>query len=172
MIWAFLGVNGSLSSLCIEPEYRGRGLMKAVTRKLLRTSLVDSKVHRKAPSSHALVLIGSFQRPSCHPLICSGADVALRHVQSPPLRKLLVEFCLPRLSSFGTMVQRLHHNHTTHIGFRNLFACHHYQWVYFLNGLHLRHYFNFIIKNEHLATVGLGVSDFGYRIFGFRWFHE
>lgn len=32
--WAFLGVDCSLSSLHVEPEHRGKGLAKAVTRKL------------------------------------------------------------------------------------------------------------------------------------------
>ncbi|GME61216.1 hypothetical protein GTA08_BOTSDO02532 [Neofusicoccum parvum] len=34
--WAFLGVDGSLSGLHVEPEYRGRGLAKAMGRKLFR----------------------------------------------------------------------------------------------------------------------------------------
>ena len=38
--WAFLGVDGSLTSLHVEPEHRGRGLAKAVSRRLFR-SLAD-----------------------------------------------------------------------------------------------------------------------------------
>lgn len=34
--WAFLGTDGSLTSLHVEPQHRGRGLAKAVTRKLMR----------------------------------------------------------------------------------------------------------------------------------------
>ncbi|KAK8168658.1 hypothetical protein IWX90DRAFT_483320 [Phyllosticta citrichinensis] len=34
--WAFLGADGSLCSLHVEPEYRGYGLAKAVARKLFR----------------------------------------------------------------------------------------------------------------------------------------
>ncbi len=32
--WAFLGVDGSLTSLHVEPEHRGKGLAKAVARRL------------------------------------------------------------------------------------------------------------------------------------------
>ena len=38
--WAFLGVDGSLSSLHVEPAHRGRGLAKAVSRTLF-SGLVD-----------------------------------------------------------------------------------------------------------------------------------
>jgi ribosomal protein S18 acetylase RimI-like enzyme len=34
--WAFLGVDGSLTSLHTEPEYRGKGLAKVLTGKLFR----------------------------------------------------------------------------------------------------------------------------------------
>lgn len=34
--WAFLAVDGSLSSLHVEPEYRGKGLAKAMGRKIFR----------------------------------------------------------------------------------------------------------------------------------------
>ncbi|KAA6416197.1 MAG: Acyl- N-acyltransferase [Lasallia pustulata] len=35
--WGFWGVDGSLTSLYVEEEFRGRGLGKAVTARLLRT---------------------------------------------------------------------------------------------------------------------------------------
>ena len=38
--WAFLGVDGSLSSLHVEPAHRGQGLAKAVSRRLFQ-SLAD-----------------------------------------------------------------------------------------------------------------------------------
>ncbi|KAH7060571.1 hypothetical protein B0J12DRAFT_649330 [Macrophomina phaseolina] len=38
--WAFLAVDGSLSTLHVEPEYRGKGLAKAMGRKLFRDGLV------------------------------------------------------------------------------------------------------------------------------------
>lgn len=37
--WVFLGVEGNLSTLHVEPEYRGRGLAKAIGMKLLRESV-------------------------------------------------------------------------------------------------------------------------------------
>ena len=37
--WAFLGPDASLTSLHVEPEYRGRGLAKAVTNKLFTESM-------------------------------------------------------------------------------------------------------------------------------------
>jgi len=34
--WAFVGLDGSLTTLHVEPEYRGQGLAKALTTKLFR----------------------------------------------------------------------------------------------------------------------------------------
>jgi len=39
--WAFLGVDGSLTSLHVEPAHRGKGLAKAVSRKLLKQLAED-----------------------------------------------------------------------------------------------------------------------------------
>ncbi|EMR61475.1 putative gnat family protein [Eutypa lata UCREL1] len=39
--WAFLGPDSSLSSLHVEPQYRGKGLAKAVAVKILREHLKD-----------------------------------------------------------------------------------------------------------------------------------
>lgn len=40
--WAFIGVDGSLSSLHVEPEHRGRGLAKAVCGRLFEMLAEDS----------------------------------------------------------------------------------------------------------------------------------
>ncbi|KAL9077662.1 MAG: hypothetical protein Q9161_000034 [Pseudevernia consocians] len=40
--WAFLGVDGSLTSLHVEPEHRGRGLAKAVSRRLFQCLADDA----------------------------------------------------------------------------------------------------------------------------------
>ena len=37
--WTFLGVDSSLTTLHVEPEYRGKGLAKAVVRKAWRDHL-------------------------------------------------------------------------------------------------------------------------------------
>lgn len=37
--WAFLSLDGSLGNLHVEPEYRGRGLAKAMGRKLFREAV-------------------------------------------------------------------------------------------------------------------------------------
>lgn len=42
--WAFLGVDSSLSSLHVEPEYRGRGLAKKMAAKIWRGSLTSIRV--------------------------------------------------------------------------------------------------------------------------------
>lgn len=39
--WAFLGLDGSLSSLHVEPPHRGRGIAKAITRKLVENLALD-----------------------------------------------------------------------------------------------------------------------------------
>lgn len=39
--WAFLGVDGSLTSLYVEPEHRGRGLAKAASGRLLKGLVED-----------------------------------------------------------------------------------------------------------------------------------
>lgn len=39
--WAFLGVDCSLSSLHVEPQHRGKGLAKSVTRKLFEELAKD-----------------------------------------------------------------------------------------------------------------------------------
>lgn len=41
--WAYIGVDGSLSSLHVEPEHRGKGLAKAACRKLFRDLGVDPR---------------------------------------------------------------------------------------------------------------------------------
>lgn len=40
--WAFLGVDGSLTSLHVEPEHRGQGLAQAVSRRLFQTLADDA----------------------------------------------------------------------------------------------------------------------------------
>lgn len=61
--WAFLGVDASLTTLHVEPEYRGKGLAKAVTAKLWSTCLpvfLNPEGHEETLSetwAHADVLV-------------------------------------------------------------------------------------------------------------------
>ncbi|TKA78431.1 hypothetical protein B0A55_03062 [Friedmanniomyces simplex] len=58
--WAFVGLDGSLTTLHVEPEWRGKGLAKAMTTKLFREcmdGLWEEKVRRKW--AHGYVVVGN-----------------------------------------------------------------------------------------------------------------
>lgn len=62
--WAFLGVDGSLTSLHVEPEHRGRGLAKAVSRRLFRSLADDASAmgFRAADGAGDGVGVGGYGR--------------------------------------------------------------------------------------------------------------
>jgi ribosomal protein S18 acetylase RimI-like enzyme len=60
--WAFLGLDGSLSTLHVEPEHRGKGVAKLVASKLLRTYADGLAVDRDGDAwAHADVYDGNVQ---------------------------------------------------------------------------------------------------------------
>ncbi|KAF2013277.1 hypothetical protein BU24DRAFT_424282 [Aaosphaeria arxii CBS 175.79] len=60
--WTFLGLDGSLTTLHTEPEYRGMGLAKAVAAKIIREYAPELAVDEQGKAwSHADVYIGNVQ---------------------------------------------------------------------------------------------------------------
>ncbi|KAF2278210.1 uncharacterized protein EI97DRAFT_465565 [Westerdykella ornata] len=76
--WAFLGLDGSLTTLHTEPEYRGKGIAKAVAAKLFREFAPELAVDEKGVAwAHADVYIGNTQSESvCRSL---GGNPMWRH---------------------------------------------------------------------------------------------
>ncbi|KAK0898291.1 hypothetical protein LTR91_017615 [Friedmanniomyces endolithicus] len=67
--WAFVGLDGSLTTLHVEPEWRGRGLAKAMTTKLFRECMGgfwEESVRTKW--AHGYVVVGN--EASAH--MCKG----------------------------------------------------------------------------------------------------
>lgn len=57
--WGFIGLDGSLTTIHVEPEYRGKGLAKAITTKLFRDKMEvfhEEDVRRWA---HGIVIVGN-----------------------------------------------------------------------------------------------------------------
>lgn len=60
--WTFLGLDGSLTTLHTEPEYRGKGIAKAVAAKILRAYAVEQAVDDNGTAwGHADVYVGNVQ---------------------------------------------------------------------------------------------------------------
>lgn len=59
--WAFVGLDGSLTTLHVEPEYRGKGLAKAITAKLFREKMGAFKEPHGTPVkvAHSVVIVGN-----------------------------------------------------------------------------------------------------------------
>ena len=57
--WAFVGLDGSLTTLHVEEEYRGRGLAKAVTTKLLREKMGGFWEAGLKRWAHGYVVVGN-----------------------------------------------------------------------------------------------------------------
>jgi hypothetical protein len=76
--WAFLGLKGSLTTLHTEPEYRGRGLAKAVAARIMRQHAPGLAVDNEGNAwSHADVYVGNEQSESvCKSL---GGKALWRH---------------------------------------------------------------------------------------------
>ncbi|KAF2252765.1 hypothetical protein BU26DRAFT_515217 [Trematosphaeria pertusa] len=63
--WAFLGLDGSLTTLHTEPEYRGNGIAKAVAAKIFRDYAPDVAVDEEGNAwAHADVYVGNSQSES------------------------------------------------------------------------------------------------------------
>jgi hypothetical protein len=63
--WTFLGLDGSLTTLHTEPEYRGRGIAKAVATRIMRQHAPGLAVDNEGNAwSHADVYIGNEQSKS------------------------------------------------------------------------------------------------------------
>lgn len=63
--WTFLGLDGSLTTLHTEPEYRGRGVAKAVAAKIFREHAPGLAVDEKGNAwAHADVYAGNVQSES------------------------------------------------------------------------------------------------------------
>jgi ribosomal protein S18 acetylase RimI-like enzyme len=63
--WTFLGLDGSLTTLHTEPEWRGRGIAKAVAAKLIKECAPGLAVDEKGSAwSHADVYVGNVQSES------------------------------------------------------------------------------------------------------------
>lgn len=63
--WTFLGLDGSLTTLHTEPEYRGNGIAKAVAAKIMREYAPDLAVDKDGIAwSHADVYVGNVQSES------------------------------------------------------------------------------------------------------------
>ena len=74
--WAFLGVDSSLTSLHVEPEYRGKGLAKKISAKIWRDSLSALDATTKEPQTADGKLSSEADKTYGH------ADVALDNVES------------------------------------------------------------------------------------------
>lgn len=60
--WTFLGLDGSLTTLHTEPDYRGRGIAKAVAAKIFREDAPGLAVDEQGNAwSHADVYLGNVQ---------------------------------------------------------------------------------------------------------------
>lgn len=60
--WTFLGVDGSLTTLHTEPEYRGKGIAKAVAAKIIREYAPELAVDEEGTAwAHADVYVGNSQ---------------------------------------------------------------------------------------------------------------
>nr|POF25985.1 hypothetical protein CFP56_22133 [Quercus suber] len=57
--WAFVGLDGSLTTLHVEPEYRGKGLAKAMTRKLFREKMRRFWEEGDRKWAHGIVIVGN-----------------------------------------------------------------------------------------------------------------
>ena len=57
--WAFVGVDGSLTTLHVEPEWRGKGLAKAITTKLFTEKMTGFWTEGKAKQAHGYVIVGN-----------------------------------------------------------------------------------------------------------------
>lgn len=63
--WAFLGLDGSLTTLHTEPEYRGKGIAKALAAKIFRDFAPELAVDEEGVAwAHADVYIGNLQSES------------------------------------------------------------------------------------------------------------
>ncbi|KAF2132944.1 hypothetical protein P153DRAFT_333715 [Dothidotthia symphoricarpi CBS 119687] len=63
--WTFLGLDGSLTTLHTEPEYRGKGIAKAVAAKVFREYAPDLAVDEDGGAwSHADVYVGNVESES------------------------------------------------------------------------------------------------------------
>jgi hypothetical protein len=63
--WTFLGLDGSLTTLHTEPEYRGKGIAKAVAAKIIREYAPGLAVDNDGNAwSHADVYVGNVQSES------------------------------------------------------------------------------------------------------------
>jgi GNAT superfamily N-acetyltransferase len=45
--WVFLGLDGSLATLFVEPEHRGKGIAEAISRELMRRGMVEGGIWRE-----------------------------------------------------------------------------------------------------------------------------
>jgi len=59
--WAFVGLDGSLTTLHVEPEWRGRGFAKALTTKLFREMMVSFHGKGMPKVAHGYVIVGNKQ---------------------------------------------------------------------------------------------------------------
>ena len=60
--WSFLGLDGALSTLHVEPEHRGRGMAKAITSKIMKNYAHGLAVDSQGNAwGHADVYIGNLQ---------------------------------------------------------------------------------------------------------------
>ncbi|CZT19252.1 uncharacterized protein RCC_05098 [Ramularia collo-cygni] len=57
--WAFVGLDGAVTTLHVEPEYRGQGIAKAITAKLFREYMQGLWEDGVNNMSHAYVLVGN-----------------------------------------------------------------------------------------------------------------
>lgn len=57
--WAFVGLDGSLTTLHVEGEYRGKGLAKAITAKLFTEKMEELWEGRVDKMAHGYVVVGN-----------------------------------------------------------------------------------------------------------------
>jgi GNAT superfamily N-acetyltransferase len=76
--WTFLGLDGSLTTLHTEPEYRGKGIAKAVAAKIIREYAPELAVDKEGTAwAHADVFVGNVQSEAvCRSL---GGEPLWRH---------------------------------------------------------------------------------------------
>lgn len=66
--WAFVGIDGSLTTLHVEAEYRGQGLARAITVKLFKEKMEHLWEHGVEKMAHGYVMVGN----DASSAVCTG----------------------------------------------------------------------------------------------------